>query len=472
MSQIVEAAVSIGARWQDLGSGSDRERAKTSPARHLPHHPLRLQRPQQRRPGLRRDPECPGERLRRQHGCAQQRLDRIGQPRPLVDGGSEPPALLGGGLEPVELAQSGAGALGDQVEKRERPGDRPVAAEQTIGGIAAQARQVVAIAEADGGIGRPDGEEHRAGDAGAGEQAGRGEQRLGGRRGLGDAGLHPALRRMRRKQQRRPGRIASLPSPHAVSAAPDVRLRRVRRPPGGECLLVQPASAERGERLGGFGRAGERGSAGVFRLASQQPGECQCRGDRAVTLGHRLERRIGPAGMLGGAGEGLRQGAVTGTDRGERRGSGEPERRAARDRADATQAWAWASQPAASAKAMRAMSPSRTAVGAAAAARASSRASTSVAAQSGPSSARRSASGSQASGLLRWVADGRRPARAVAAVGVGFILGVLPGGRSTLSSSSSGSVKPLSAGMAAFPQAIDLLGPAWLIRANSVQIGS
>jgi hypothetical protein len=84
MSQIVEAAVSIGARWQDLGSGSDRERAKTPPARHLPHHPLRLQRPQQRRPGLRRDPEFSGERLRRQYSRPSRCLRTIGSDSPEI----------------------------------------------------------------------------------------------------------------------------------------------------------------------------------------------------------------------------------------------------------------------------------------------------------------------------------------------------------------------------------------------------
>jgi hypothetical protein len=83
--------------------------------------------------------------------------------------------LLGRGLEPVELAQARPRALGDQVQEGERPRDRPPAADQAVGGIAAQARQVVAIAEASGGIGRPDGEEYRAGDAGAGDQAGRSE---------------------------------------------------------------------------------------------------------------------------------------------------------------------------------------------------------------------------------------------------------------------------------------------------------
>ena len=83
--------------------------------------------------------------------------------------------LLGRGLEPVELAQARPRALGDQVQEGERPGDRPAAADQAVGGIAAQGRQVVAIAEAGGGIGRPDGEEHGAGDAGAGDQAGRRE---------------------------------------------------------------------------------------------------------------------------------------------------------------------------------------------------------------------------------------------------------------------------------------------------------
>ena len=75
-------------------------------------------------------PSRPGERLRRQHGRAQQRVDRIGQPRAFVAAGNEPPALLGGRLEPVELAQSRPRALGHQVEEGERPGDRPVAADE------------------------------------------------------------------------------------------------------------------------------------------------------------------------------------------------------------------------------------------------------------------------------------------------------------------------------------------------------
>ena len=64
---------------------------ENSPCRHLPHHPLRLQFPQQRRRCLRRDPRLPRERLRRQHRCAQPRVKRIRQPRPFVDA-ARPPA--------------------------------------------------------------------------------------------------------------------------------------------------------------------------------------------------------------------------------------------------------------------------------------------------------------------------------------------------------------------------------------------
>ena len=46
---------------------SHRECPKTPPPRHLPYHPLRLQRPQQRRRGLRRDPELCRQRFRRQY---------------------------------------------------------------------------------------------------------------------------------------------------------------------------------------------------------------------------------------------------------------------------------------------------------------------------------------------------------------------------------------------------------------------
>ena len=109
---------------------SDGERTKTPPARHLPHHPLRLQLTQQRRPGLRRDPEFSGERLRRRHRGAQQRLDRIRQPRPLVDRGGKPPALLRDRRQPVALAQGRPRALGHQVQEGERPGDRPSAADR------------------------------------------------------------------------------------------------------------------------------------------------------------------------------------------------------------------------------------------------------------------------------------------------------------------------------------------------------
>ena len=92
-----------------------------------------------------------------------------------------------------------------------------------------------------------------------------------------------------------------------------------------------------------------------------------------------------------------------------------------------TQAWAWASQPAASAVAMRARRPSRTASGAAAA-RASSRASASVASHSGTSRPASAVPDSQVSGP----GDGAGPIAGLGRqvprpVGVGFVRGVLPG---------------------------------------------
>ncbi len=130
--------------------------------------------------------------------------------------------------------------------------------------------------------------------------------------------------------------------------------------------------------------------------------------------------------MLGGAGEGLRQGAVTGTDRGQRRGRGEPEH--AQREIERMHPGMGMGEPAGGlGEGHAGDEPLPHGGQATAGSRASSRASTSVAAQSGPSSARRSASGSQASGGCG--GRGRAPpARDVEAVGVGFVLGVLPGG--------------------------------------------
>ena len=81
--EIVEAAVSIGARWQDLGPGSDGERPKTPPPVTSLTTPFACS-SQQRRPGLRRDPEFSGERLRRQSLAALALRHRRQLPRPVV----------------------------------------------------------------------------------------------------------------------------------------------------------------------------------------------------------------------------------------------------------------------------------------------------------------------------------------------------------------------------------------------------
>ena len=123
-----------------------------------------------------------------------------------------------------------------------------------------------------------------------------------------------------------------------------------------------------------------------------------------------------------------------------------------------TQAWAWASQPAASAVAMRARRPSRTASGAAAA-RASSRASASVASHSGTSRPASAAPDSQVSGP----GDGAWPIaglgrQAARAVGVGFVRGVLPGRAEQVGIVVGIAERAVLQASRAFPQTIGIVG--------------
>ena len=292
-------------------TSSHRERAETPPARHLPDHPPPLQRAQQRRPGLRRDPEPRGERLRRQRGRAQQRVERVGQPRPFVAPATSPlpcsaaASSRSSSRRPIRaLSATRCRKASGQVTGRPRPTTRSAASLRRPG-------RCVAIAEADGRIGRPDRQEDARGCAGAGDRPMAASSAWSGRRAIGDAGLHPALRRMRRGSSGGRGGPPP-PLPAAVSAAPDGRRRRVRRPPGGEVLRVEPAGAERGERLGRLRRAGERESAGVFggrrsRRASASASAIARSPSAIASNGGSAQSR-----RLGGTGEGLRQAALTG----------------------------------------------------------------------------------------------------------------------------------------------------------------
>jgi hypothetical protein len=105
------------------------------------------------------------------------------------------PALRRRGLEPVERAQTLAGAFGDEAQERRRPGDRLVAVDQTVGGIAAEAGERGAVAEAAGRISGPHRHEDRPRRSAMGD---RGEQCLQRRRVIGDAGRHPSGRRLAR----------------------------------------------------------------------------------------------------------------------------------------------------------------------------------------------------------------------------------------------------------------------------------
>ena len=250
---------------------------------------------------------------------------------------------------------------------------------------------------------------------------------------------------------------APLPCPAAV-APRDRRRRRVRRPPGGEARRIELARAQWRQCGGGRGGRGERAGGGPAGQPAEQADEAERVGDGAVAVGHRVERRIGPVQRVGGTGEGLRQAARTGPTAASAVLAVRPAARSERS-SGWTQAWAWASQPAASAVAMRARRPSRTASGAAAA-RASSRASASVASHSGtsrPASAVAGQPGVRAGdGAWPIAGLGRQAPRRSASVSSGVSC---QDGRSR-SASSSGSPNGRSPGIGAFPQAIGFVGPA------------
>ena len=189
--------------------------------------------------------------------------------------------------------------------------------------------------------------------------------------------------------------------------APSTRRRGAR-----DRARPRPMDCQCGGRGGG---RGERAGGGPAGQPAEQADEAERVGDGAVAVGHRVERRVGPVQRVGGPAKvcgRLRAPCPTAAS------AVLAVRPAARsDRSSGwTQAWAWASQPAASAVAMRARRPSRTASGAAAA-RASSRASASVASHSGTSRPASAAPDSQHSGLDgRCLAD-RRPGAPGAAAG-------------------------------------------------------
>jgi hypothetical protein len=100
----------------------------------------------------------------------------------------------------------------------------------------------------------------------------------------------------------------------------------VRRPPGGEARRIERARPQRLQRSSGGGRRGERAGGGPAGQPVEQADEAERIGDGAVTVGHRVERRVSPVQRIGGTGEGLRQAAHTVTDRGECGAGGEPGR--------------------------------------------------------------------------------------------------------------------------------------------------
>jgi len=186
-------------------SSLDRERSKAPPPRHsslTTDHLLRLQFPQQRRPGLWRDLEPRRQRLRRQRRhlqqCAAPADDRPPLPLPRPR------------LQPIELAQSGAGTFGDEVQEGERLGDRPAPAGEVGGGIgvgwaAHRGRRTPRPA------GGQDVKEQRAGRTAAARHRDGGEQRDLRRWMRGDAAFHPGLGRLRGGDQWRQVRLALLP---------------------------------------------------------------------------------------------------------------------------------------------------------------------------------------------------------------------------------------------------------------------
>ena len=229
-----------------------------------------------------------------------------------------------------------------------------------------------------------------------------------GRRALGDAGLHPALRGMRRGSSG--GRGGSPPSP------PRMPYRRRLTSGVGACAVhqaakcagssspapneasVSAAAVARGER-GPPVLAGSRRSRRTRLSASataRSPSAIASNGGSAQSGGS-----AGPAKVCGRA-------RVTGADRGERGGGGEAER--AQREIERMDPGMGVGEPAGGLGDGHAgEQPVAHGVGCGGGAGVEPGERVGGSRRAGRAGARRSASGSQASGLLRWAADGRRP---------------------------------------------------------------
>ena len=200
----------------------------------------------------------------------------------------------------------------------------------------------------------------------------------------------------------------------------------MRRPPGGEARGIEIARAQWLQCGGGGGGRGERAGGGPAGQPAEQADEAERVGDGAVAVGHRVERRVGPVQRVGGTGEGLRQAARTAPDRGECGAGGEAGR--AQRQIERVDPGVGVGEPAGGLGGGHAGAQAVAHRVGAAAARASSRASASVASHSGTS---RPASASPDSQHVRvgrqCLADRGPGAPGAAAVGVGFVWGVLPG---------------------------------------------
>jgi hypothetical protein len=122
-------------RFEPAVAGSD-ERAETPSPRYLPDNPLPCT-AQQRGRGLQLDPKFLCKCLRRQGGRAEQKVERVRQPRSFVAAGGEPPALRRDRFEPFELVQAHARTIGDKMKEGDRrahpkPTTRSVASLQRV----------------------------------------------------------------------------------------------------------------------------------------------------------------------------------------------------------------------------------------------------------------------------------------------------------------------------------------------------
>ena len=121
-------------------------------------------------------------------------------------------------------------------------------------------------------------------------------------------------------EQRRAWRPA-LPT-FGAEPSPGRRCWRVRVPPGRQPTWVESARTERCQRRGGGRGAAERVRPAT-REAAEQTGQCQRIGDALVGRRQGLERRILPAEASGRLGDGVRQRARAGAERGECRRGGQ-----------------------------------------------------------------------------------------------------------------------------------------------------